>query len=299
MGLVCSPATLTCEYSAQDLPAVPLDAPPDAPAYPANDTPANATDVSMGGTFVANLNNAMDDAPQNACGGEGGADVFYVMNLPAAEVIYLDTFGSDFATVIRVFPGKACTDLGNAQSQPPCSRQACGGGQSQMALQLPAGTTCIAVDQKAGESGGALTLTVKRGGRTGTRLPSGMQTLTGNTCDGKDDSDAPSACDGSTGAKDLSYYFTACPNQTVKLDASTCADPTMTSFDTVVYVRPLGMAALACNDDGASCAARPDRPDHPDGSIISTQATGVDLYWLTVDGYSGACGTYQLVTNLR
>ncbi|MFT3695010.1 MAG: hypothetical protein QM831_17870 [Kofleriaceae bacterium] len=303
-GLVCSPKTLTCELSAEEANPVEdaaemvyLDAPPDAPEFPANDLPQNPLDVTAGGTFVANLNNAHDDAPQNSCGGDGGADVFYTVNLPGAEVLYFDTFGSNFATTIRVFPGKQCTDV--AQAMMPCSHTACGGAQSQLALQLPSGVSCIVVDQTAGEMNGALTLTVKRGGRVGAHLNAGMQTLTGNTCDGSDTSSAPDDCDASVGAKDLSYYFTTCPGQTLKLDASTCADPTMVNFDTVVYLKPLGKPHLACNDDGDGCVARPDRPDHPDGSIISASTNGTNLYWLTVDGYGAACGNYQIVTNLR
>jgi len=47
--------------------------------------------------------------------------------------------------------------------------------------------------------------------------------------------------------------------------------------------------------------ARPDRNDgHPDGSILTgIPAKGPELFWLVVDGFGAACGTYQLDTNLR
>ncbi|HEY0251632.1 MAG TPA: hypothetical protein VGC41_08900, partial [Kofleriaceae bacterium] len=142
-GLVCSPATLTCELTAEDAildgpPVDVLEVIPDAPEYPPNDGPDHATDISAGGVFVANLNNAADDAPQNSCGGDGGKDVFYEITLPGAEVVYFDSFGSNFATIIRTVSGKKCVDLaaGNI-AMPPCSRDACGGAQSQLALQLP------------------------------------------------------------------------------------------------------------------------------------------------------------------
>ncbi|HEY0254878.1 MAG TPA: hypothetical protein VGC41_25305, partial [Kofleriaceae bacterium] len=161
----------------------------------------------------------------------------------------------------------------------------------------------VIVDQKAGETGGALQLTVKRGGRAGTRLAGGVQTVTGDTCTGTDTGRGADGCDFSgpdDHAKDLSYFFTACPNQTVKLDASTCADSTQTHYDTLIYVKPLGAAIAACNDDGDTCTARTERPDHADGSILPTASLkGPNLFWLTVDGFAAACGGYQMVTNLR
>ncbi|HET9989301.1 MAG TPA: hypothetical protein VFQ65_12310, partial [Kofleriaceae bacterium] len=271
-GLVCSPASQTCELvavdaaSLADTPVVTHDSAALAP--PSNDTAGGAIDISAGGTFTADLTDAHDDAPNNGCGGNGGLDVFYTITLAANEVVYFDTFGSTFATDLRIYPGKACTSIANFSL---CNNAACGGAQSQLALQLPAGTSCIVVDQQAAETGTALTLFVKRGGRAGTRLGTGMQTLTGDSCaNGTNATNAPATCapgDDNT-AKDLAYYFTVCPSTTSHLDASTCADATQTHFDTVVYFRQAGGASLACEDDDNACAARTERPDNPDGSIL-------------------------------
>src|SRR3954469_14721900 len=114
-GLVCSPATLTCELPAIDAALGPdatilIDGCTPAPEIcgngadedcdghdaicPENDTAPGAIDVTGGGTFVANVSAATDDAPNTGCGGVGGRDVFYSVSLGAAEVFYFATFGS-------------------------------------------------------------------------------------------------------------------------------------------------------------------------------------------------------------
>lgn len=320
-GLVCSPATLTCERTAVDAAAhdvrILVDGCTPAPEIcgngadedcdgvdqpcPDNDAAPGAIDVTEGGMFVANVSAATDDAPNTGCGGVGGRDVFFTASPSAAEVYYFDTFGANFATAVRVYPGKSCAAIAGT---PTCSDHDCGGAQSQLALQLPAGTSCIVVDQAADETHGALVLAVKRGGRAGAALAGGVHTTTGDTCNGPNASAPAVGCAGdeTNTAKDLAYFFTACPNETMHLDASTCADPTLTHFDTELYVRAAGSTTtLACNDDDeAVCQPRTERPDKADGSVLTNVAAeGPDLFWLTVDGYGGACGGYQLVTNLR
>lgn len=326
-GLVCSPATLTCELTIADAPVSILDVMPDVrlidgctpvpevcgdgidqncdgtdPACAANDDGGGAIDVSAGGTFTADLAAAHDDAPNDGCNGDGGRDLFYKLTLPAPEVIYVDTFGSSFGTIVRVYAGHDCMGLGNAAA-PSCDAGACGGLQSQIARTLPAGTSCIVIDQHAGDTSGMLALHVKRGGRDGKPLASGMKTNTGTSCSGVNATQPNNACvsgDSKT-SEDVAYYFTACPAQMLLLDASTCTDPTMTHFDTVVYARPVGGGTLQCQDDNAACLARPDRSDgQPDGSVLTdVPAMGPNMFWLTVDGFGGACGVYRLDTNLR
>lgn len=347
MPLVCAVGRValdpqpTCQQTAS-LPDATPDAAPDAGCVPTaeicgdgidqdcrdgdlacevNDKPADAIDVTGGGAFMADLLRAHDDLSNAGCNGDGGNDVFYQVMLGNPEVYYFDTFGSSFDTSIRVFPGVPCTSVAGA-SDPACDDDACGGDASQLALELPAGASCVVVDKNENASvevdQGALQLHVVPGGRTGMELPRGVATLSGDTCHGVDAShpqrthkvgdDDDCAAPGSA-TPDLAYFFTACPGQPTLIDASTCADPTKTHFDTVLYIHPVGGDYLACEDDDHHhiCGPRPDRPDQaPDGSILTAVAIQTaGLYWLVVDGSNPSngialqCGPYQLDTNYR
>ena len=273
-----------------------------------NDTPAGAIDITAGGTFTADLLRAHDDLASKGCGNDGGNDVFYQITLASPQVYYFDTFTSGFDNSLRVFRGTSCAMVNNTMV-PTCNDDACGSGESQLVAALPMGTSCLVVDKNYNNgqdpTKGVFQLHVVPGGRTGTRLNTGMSTLTDNTCNGTNASEPlkMNDCIPDQKAKDLAYYFTACPGQTVLLDASTCVDATVTDFDTVVYVRPAAAGAkdLTCVDDSGTCMARPNRADgQPDGSILTNvPAKGPGLFWLVVDGFAGACGNYQLDTNLR
>jgi len=319
-GLVCSLETQTCEFAPLDS-GVPLDdsaifngfedAPPilidgcspspeicgdgidqdctggDAPC-PANDLATGAIDITAGGNFTVNLAAAHDNIGGGNCGGSGGRDVLYKAPINAPQVYYFDTFGSSFDTVLRVYAG-ACTAVNAGTPVAMCGDDSCGGKQTQLALSLASGTSCIVVDQKsAAETAGSVHLAVTPGGRDGTKLSSGMQTNTGNTCNATSVEDPDPAC-GDPGSKDIGYFFTNCPGSNRLLDAATCVGSD-TAFDSVIYVRR-GTNELACSDD--DCA-----PTLSQFANVPIASTG--LYWMIVDGFaSGDCGAYQLTTNLR
>ena len=268
----------------------------------ANDRPSGAVDVSAGGTFAGDLLHANDDLPEPGCNGAGGVDVFYKVTLAAPEVVYFDTFGSTADTTVRVYPGTACTAIFN-NSNSTCNTDQCNTKQSQIAVALPSGTSCVVVDGPAlpGFGAGTLSLEVMRAGRNGSPLGTGLQTKTGDTCTATDVTRG--SCGDDAGAKDVAWYFLACPGQTRQLDATTCTDSANTHFDTVLLVRRGGAGGgeITCHDDDALCLARPERTDHPDLSAFSDlNLTGSKLYWLVLDGYGPVtdCGGYQLDTNL-
>jgi hypothetical protein len=281
---------------------------PGDPTCEVNDRPEAAIDITVGGTFSANLLVAHDDLPSralaNRCNSDGGREVFYQVVLTAPQVYYFDTLGSGFDNSIRVFPGTLCASVGNTSTM-ACNDDACGGGDAQVATALPAGTSCVVVDKNVSDGTnpdkGTFQLHVIPGGRNGTALPTGTTVLTGsNICTNADVNDP--GC-GNDGGRDLAYFFTSCPSTARSLRASTCDDVTKVHFDTVLSVRALrpdaAAAELVCEDDSAGCPMRPDRTDKADGSIISQSFTGAGLYWLVLDGFTaGACGGFQLNTTL-
>ena len=259
-------------------------------ACPPNDRPASAIDVSAGGKFMVDLVAAHDDTWTSGtdCGEQGGRDVFYELTLPAAEVVYFDTFGSSFDSVLRIHAG-SCASLGALKT---CSDDACGTQRTQLALQLAAGTHCIVVDQyKAGLTAGALVLTVKRGGRKGTPLAAGSGTVSGSTTGRTHQSVA--SCEANTLQPDAAYFFLTCPNVTTTVSANTC---TNTAFDAVVYMRagPATAADVACSDDVAGCG------NGLQAKITGAAFGGPNLNWMIVDGFGQTGnGTYTLTYSIQ
>jgi hypothetical protein len=261
-------------------------------ACPVNDRPTGALDITGGGTFTVDLTAANDDQENSglSCGIMGGRDVFYKFTLPATEVVYFDTFGSSFDSVIRVFPG-ACTAPPATQT---CFDDQCTGTgtgrQSQGALQLAAGSYCLVVDQYSNaQTTGSLVLTFTRGGRTGTAVATASGSRTGDSCTGTNVTTG--SCQPSSTAKDVACYFLTCPMTTKTVGASTC---TGTAHDSVVYLRKAGVASdLACNDDVDTCGSG------LQSSFTGAQAVGPGLFWLTVDGFQAQCGPFTLTYTIN
>jgi hypothetical protein len=256
---------------------------------PTNDAAAGAIDVSAGGQFTVNLAAARDDnwTSGTDCGNQGGRDVFYQLTLPAAEVVYVDTFGSDFDTVLRIYAG-SCTSLGAVQA---CSDDACGQQRTQMARELAAGTYCIVADQYSSTAtAGSLVLRVKRGGRTGTQL-SGSGSVSGTTT-GKAHLSVAS-CEANTMQPEAAYFFLSCPSVTTSVSANTCSG---TAFDAVVYVKAgaASSADVACSDDVSGCG------NGLQPKIVGSTVSGPNLNWIIVDGFgTSGNGSYTLSYSIQ
>ena len=318
-GLLCSAATSTCETS--ELDASLVDAEPDGfitdgctpmpeicgdgidqdcntvdPPCPPNDTATGAIDITAGGSFTGDLTFAHDDASKPTggsgsgfiCGGSGGRDIYYKIHLVADETYYLDTFGSDFDSVIRVFHG-TCAD-GIAPNLTKCHNDSCATKQTQGVWDLTTGDTCVVIDQAtSAEVKGSVKLRVERGHRTGSPLAGGVQTTVGTTVGGTDQSS--SSC--TQAGNDVGYYFTACPAETLQVSATTCNAVTNPGFDTALYLRRPNLADV-CNDDDPAC------PTSGISSTISTTASGNHLFYLIVDtSVAGTSGVFELDTNIQ
>ena len=253
-------------------------------ACPVNDRPTAPLDISAGGTFTVDLTAANNDqeATGTSCGIAGGRDVYYRFTLPAAEVVYVDTFGSSFDSVVRIYPG-LCTA---PPATPTCFDDQCGVRQTQGGLQLAAGSYCLVVDQySSAQTTGALVLTFTRGGRTGTAIAAASGTQASTSCTGT--SGSTGACQPVSTAQDAGYFFLACPATTKAVGANTC---TGTAHDSVVYLRKAGTAGeIACSDDASGCGAA-----GLQSSFTGASAVGPGLFWLVVDGYQAQCGAFTL-----
>ena len=265
-------------------------------ACPTNDFPTGAINISAGGVFTADLVAAHNDQDftGTGCGFTGGRDVYYTFSLPAAEVVYVDTFGSNFDTTVRIFSG-SCPSLG---ANAACFDDACSILQTQGATQLAAGTYCLVLDQySSSQTNGTAVLTFTRGGRTGAAFPATSGTVTGTTVGGVNTTQAGTCAVGFSQGADAGHYFMVCPSTTRTVTAATCTTPT--SWDSVLYLRKgaAGSADVGCNDDGlAPCGtASPIRLS----SLPATSAVGPGLFWLIVDGYNGASGAYTLTYTIN
>jgi len=263
------------------------------PACPPNDKAAGAIDIGAGGTFMADLRYAGDDSKPNGsgnCGGAGGRDVYYKIHLDADEAIYLDTFGSDFDSVIRVFHG-TCVDGVTGVGVTTCHNDACATTQTQAVWDLTAGDVCVVVDQNVAEAHGSLVLHVERGKRSGVPLMLGTSVM-GNTSLAIDQSIGVCTAAG----PDLGYHFTSCPNQSRSIKASTCNGSLL--YDSAIYARSgNGSGAilnLACNNDDVNCIT------NPTASTITFTAQNAHLFWIIVDaGTTAAGGAFQLDTSIQ
>jgi hypothetical protein len=226
------------------------------------------------------------------CGNTGGRDAFYQFSLPSEEVVYYDTFGSNFDTVVRVFAGN-CTSLGATLVCSDDTLSCNNSTRSIGAVDLSAGTYCLVVDQfSSNTTGGMATLTFRRGGRPGIPLPAASGTVTGSTT-GKSNLSVAS-CESNTNQPDVGHFFLTCPSFTYTVDASTC---TSTSFDSVLYIKTgaATSADVACSDDVSGCG-----PSNLQSRITGAAVVGGNVHWIIVDGFgSSGNGSYSLTYSIQ
>ncbi|MGE0787133.1 MAG: putative metal-binding motif-containing protein [Sandaracinaceae bacterium] len=208
------------------------------------------------------------------CATSGGRDIWYRLTVPTRSVLYLDTFGSTFDTKISIR-----TACGGSVVQ--CEDDDCGLLQEQLVRDVAAGTYYIAVHAySAGTTSGTVSLRwqlLTAGNGTATRFTTNG--AYGGTTAG---ASVTSGTCGGTGPENL-HYFTMCPSLSRTVTATTCS---AASYDTVLYLRGGGDAAIACNDD--TCGLQ---------STITGAVTGPGVYGVYVDGYGAGAGTYTVTVS--
>lgn len=285
-----------CSFSLSPAPAVTGDATADSPiadapidafiavdacaTCPANDVPGGAISITGSLVLSASFATAHDDIT-SGCGAAGGRDLFYELVVPVAQVVYLDTAGSTIDATLTLYPG-SCTAGGPALK---CVNDPCAPATfAQLGQSLAAGTYCLVVDEGAATAGSMLVLDVSFLGRDGTQLTGTPPfTASGDTCTSTDVVD-PSCENLATSpgtAKDQMYWFTQCGGSHT-VTASTCVG---IGYDSIVSV--MGRTGSgACVDDGC--------PVLSDGSVTTLNVNGTGVVRVIVDGWNGACGTYNL-----
>ncbi len=253
----------------------------------ANDLPGGAIDVTAGGTFTADLLRATDDLEERGCTGFGGREVFYSVELTSPRVYYFDTFGSTFDSVLRVFAGRSCGNLMTGMPNPRCVDDSCGTPASQAAVSLPAGDSCVVIDDR-GDPAPSLVLHVIAAQRDGVVMTGTSYSST--TCGQPSISGA--TCATTNQAGEVAHAITVCPGNH-KLDADTCA----AGADNILYVQSASAAEIACNDDNTTCS------DNLRAAVRDVPVSGPAMYWVIVDGFGVApgdtCGAYTLTTAMQ
>jgi hypothetical protein len=291
---------------------------------PVNDTCQTATpiDLARGSSIdlpftVVNADHTTDITTN--CVASTGADVYFSFTLTQTELVYADTFGTGFDTVLFIArdgrprggacdayilggrPGEVwCNDdaVNTARGDVYTPRCATGGSQSMIVGRFTPGTYFLGVAGYASAAGAGtvhfqhLPLTtngaveyipavVTAGPYSFVRRPFvGPGTV--NT-----------TCGGGVGPEDT-FWWRSCPEATATtLRASTCG--TATPTDTVLDVRHASGAVGVCNDDSAANCANNTVASY----VTQALPAGAGLHTLTMDTYRdpAAGALYYLYIN--
>jgi hypothetical protein len=210
-----------------------------------------------------------------------GADVVLSFTLTQRELVYADTFGSAWNTVLY-FSSTCGTSAPSADiGTVACSDDACGSSQSQAVAVLGYGRHYLVVSGAKGETGAATVhfQHVPVGNGPLTLLPAGDGTRMGVTSGDGIVNDCEAA------GPDNSYWWKSCPDYAGgTLTASTCHGA---MFDTVLSLQIPRTSVAACGDDDPTCGIQ---------STLSTPVPpGAGIQVLTVDSNTGSnAGEYTL-----
>jgi hypothetical protein len=205
---------------------------------------------------------------------QNGGDVVFSFTNTSPELVYADTFGASWNTIL--FFTDTCPPDGSSPAAKDglalCNDDACGTTQSQAMALAKYGTHYLIVSGANGESGD-VTVHFEQttaGGGVLLPLPAGTDALTGTTVKG--------GVNGTTLCQaigpDDTYWWATCPDFAGgAFSATTC---TGTAFDTVLSLQVPRAGISACNDDDDTCGIQ--------STVMATLPVGAGLQTLIVDG---------------
>jgi hypothetical protein len=214
---------------------------------------------------------------------ENGADVVLSFSVEDSELVYADTFGASWDTILSF--SETCPPEDSAgevtSGLEGCSNDACGTSQSQAMALVGYGTHYLILSGVQGATGQA-TLHLDRtvvGNGTFLPMPAGTGSIEGATV-GQGRSDLCEA-----GGPEDTYWWTTCPDfPGGDFFASTCGG---TLYDTVLALQVPRARSVVCNDDDNTCGRQ--------STGTMTLPPGAGLQSLLVDGHVGtAAGPYTL-----
>jgi hypothetical protein len=269
-------------------------------APPANDTRAGATVLSLAQPtveFTADTRSATNQTavPCLTAGVNTGADLFYQFTLSQRELVYVDTFGSAYDTVLYFtdaagVPVSASRTAGDTVCNDDAGGFCTGQGLTSMVVtSLDAGTWYLVLSGYANRTGTATVHLehVPAGAGTLAALAQGVGSTAGVLATTPATGAVTSGTCGGAGLENA-YWWRSCPGAaTSTLTAQTCGSA---AFDTVLHVMH-GNGTRACNDNGAvTCGLQSD--------LTSTYAQTARLHALFVDAFAaGTGGAYTLRYN--
>ncbi len=260
-------------------------------AGPPNDTCGGAQPISFASpvTTLSGTNVGASQQVTPPCGFNVGGDVYYRIDVPgpSRELVYADTVGSTFDTVL--YFARDCgtaltssTTAGDVICDDDLGSVGCSGSlQSQVVALLTPGTWYLMLGGYNGATGN-FNLRVQHmavGSGAVNVLPQGSTTQSGSTS-GTGLLNGP--CGGG-GAGEATWWWRTCPEfGGGAFSATTCS---RASWDTLIYLRNPGGAGDACNDDACGPLQ---------STINGSVPSGPGIHTFTVDGFSDRTGSFSV-----
>ena len=210
-----------------------------------------------------------------------GADLVFSFVLYQREMVYADTFGTTWNTVISFSDACDSAVLPSDDGLAACNDDACATSQSQAYALLGYGRHYLIVSGVNDESGDVVLHFehAQIGSGPLATLPQELNSVQGITRG----TGTMSSCEAS--GPENTYWWLGCPDYAGgAFHASTCGG---TVFDTVLSLQIPRSQALSCNDDDPSCGQQ--------STIDTTVPPGAGINVLTVDGLApSSSGSYTL-----